>query len=360
MGNKIFKLLGIASDPIIGIDIGSSAVKLLQLERKNNQYCVEHYAIEPLMPGAVMEKTIKDSGAVIKALQRLIEKANIKEVAACIAVPNSEAITRIIQLDAELSEKEIQIEINLEADRYIPYSLDEVNLDFAVIGKSAKSEDLVDVLLTVSKSENVDHRVQLLSQANLSTQIVDIDSFAMERAFSLISTQLPEQGANMVVAVIDIGATITTLNIFHDNRAIYTREQSFGGQHLIDEIQTRYGLSYDEAVLARKYDNLPDDYITEVLQPFKETVAKQVSRSCQFFFSSGGHNEIHYLFLTGGTSNIPGLDELIFSEIGVKTAIANQFSDMLFSKHINEAALMEDATSLMNCCGLALRNCKNE
>jgi type IV pilus assembly protein PilM len=359
VGNKFLKFFGVVSDPIIGIDIGSSAVKLLHLDKKGQQYCVERYAIEPLMPGVVVEKTIKDHNAVVTALKKVLTRADITEALACISVPNAEAITRVIQLNAELTAKDIATEIDLEADRYIPYSLDEVNLDFTVIGKSATSEDLMDVLLAVSKNENVDSRVKLLEQAKINTGIVDIDSFAMERAFTLIAKQLPEGGENMVVAVIDIGATITTLNIFHNKRSIYTRDQSFGGQHLMNEIQTRYGLSYEEAILARKYNNLPDDYLTEVLQPFKETVAKQVSRACQFFFSSGEHNQIHYLFLTGGTSNIPGLEELVFAEIGVKTAVANPFSNMIITKKVNESLLMEDAPALMNCCGLALRNCTN-
>ena len=357
MSNKLLKFFGVVADPIVGIDIGSSAVKLLHLEKRGHQHYVEHYAIEPLLPGVVVEKTIKNHDAVVNALKKLLITADIQDSLACISVPNSEAITRVIQLSADLTTKDIAAEIDLEADRYIPYSLDEVNLDFTVIGKSTTSEDLVDVLLAVSKSENIDGRVQLLSQAKINTGIVDIDSFAMERAFTLIAKQLPEQGHDMVVAVIDIGATITTLNIFHNQRSIYTRDQSFGGQHLMNEIQNRYGLSYEEAVLARKYNTLPDDYITEVLQPFKETVAKQVSRACQFFFSSGEHNEINYLFLTGGTSNISGLDELIFAETGVKTAIANPFSNMVIAKKVSENVLMEDAPTLMNCCGLALRNC---
>lgn len=357
MKDKLLKFFGLSSSPIVGIDIGSSAIKLLQIDKKNNQYCVERYAIEPLAPGAVIEKTVKDPVAISKALQRLITKLDLTGVVVCISVPNSEAITRIIQLGSDLSETDIADEIDLEADRYIPYSIDEVNLDFVVLGKSEKSEDLVDVLLTVSKSENIDNRVQLLAAVDLETEIVDIDSFAMERVFALLATQLPEQAADMVVAVVDIGATLTMLNIFHKNRSIYTREQSFGGQHLTNEIQTRYGLSYDEAIKAIKYGTLPDDYAQEVLQPFKETVAKQVSRACQFFFSSGDFREIHYLFLTGGTSNIPGLADLIFAEIGIKTVIANPFIGMQFNKDINEHMLFEDAPVLMNCCGLALRNC---
>ena len=357
MKNKLLKLFGLSSDPIIGIDVGSSAIKLLYIVKAGNQYCVEKYAVEPLTPGVVIEKTIKDPAALVQALKKLMEKQDLAGLVACISVPNSQAITRIIQLSAELSEKDIATEIDLEADRYIPYAIDEVNLDFVVMGKSAKSEELIDVLLTVSKSENVDSRVKLLEEANLTTEIVEIDSFAMERAFALLAAQLPNHGVNQIVAVVDIGATLTMLNIFHNKRSIYTREQSFGGQHLINEISTRYGLTHEDAVQAIKYGNLPDDYIVEVLQPFKETVAKQVNRACQFFFSSGEHHEIHALFLTGGTSNIPGLAELVSAEVGVKTAIANPFANMLVSSQINEHMLMEDALGLMTCCGLALRNC---
>lgn len=357
IGNKLLRYLGIIQDPIVGIDIGSSAIKLLQLEKKEQQLLVTHYLVEHLPPGAVVEKTIKDPEAVIASLKKIISKSKLKNIVACISVPNAEAIVRIIQLDNDLTEKDIAAEIDLAADKYIPYSLDEVNLDFLILGKSAISEELIDVLLAVSKSENVNNRVDLLTQANINTKIVEIDSFAIERAFPLLANQLPEHKQNMLIAVIDIGATLTTINIFRNNTAIYTREQSFGGQYLLDEIQTRYGLTLEEAVLARQQNHLPEEYQTEVLQPFKATIVKQVNRALQFFFSSGEYHEINYLFLAGGTSNIPGLDEHIANEIGVKTAIANPFTNMLYAPTISENALIEDAPALLNCCGLALRNC---
>lgn len=356
MGNPLLDLFGINSDPLLGIDISSSSVKLLELNRKGQQFRVEHYGIEPLAPGAVVEKNIQDRDAVVEALEKVIKKSKVKSRLACTSVPSSAAITRIIQLSNELSEKEIGNEIELEADRYIPYALDEVNLDFEVLGPSEKHDDLVDVLLAVSKTENVEARVEVLSDAGLTAKIIDVDAFAMERAFELVSNQLPEQGHDKIVAMVDIGATMTTLNIFEDLRSIYTREQAFGGQQLTDEIQNRYGLTFEEAALARKYGDLPDDYLLEVLEPFKQTVAQQVSRSCQFFFSSGEYNEIDYMFLTGGTGSIPGLDEMIQQKLNVKCFVANPFSEMSVAQKVNTDLLMADASALMNCCGLALRN----
>ena len=356
MLRKIYEMIGIYADPILGIDIGSSAVKLLQLGERNNKFHIEHYEVEPLPVGAVVEKSIKDSDVVVDVIKKIISKSNIKTKLASISVPNSEAIIRVIQVDRELTDKEIASEIELEADRYVPYALDEVNLDFEVMGTCAKNNRLVDVLLAVSKSENVDNRVDLLSQAGLIARIVDVDSFAIERAFPLVLQQLPEQGKNKIVALFDIGATITTLNVFNNMNSIYTKEQVFGGQHLIDEIQTRYGLSYEEAITARKHGDLPDDYLPEVLEPFKETVVQQVNRACQFFFTSGEHNALDYILLTGGTCNISGLDELVFKKVGVKTFIVNPFLNMSISKKINTEILMNDALTLMNCCGLALRN----
>ena len=356
MGNPLLKLIGISTDPVLGLDISSSGVKILELAQKGSQYQVEHYAIEALKPGSVVEKNIQNEKDVIEAIQRVMKKSQVSSNQICTSVPSSLTITRVIQLNAEFTDKEIGNEIELEADRYIPYALDEVNLDYEVLGTSETSDQLVDVLLAVSKTENVDARVNLLSKAGLETVIVDIDSFAMERAFELVAKQLPDQGQDKIIALVDIGANVTTLNVFKNARAIYTKEQVFGGQQLIDEIQNRYGLNFEEATLARKYSDLPDDYHSEVLEPFKLSIAQQIIRACQFFFSSGEHSEIDYIFLTGGTGAIPELDELIQENTKIKTFIANPFSEMVMSSKVSREMLINDSLSLMNCCGLALRN----
>jgi len=178
----------------------------------------------------------------------------------------------------------------------------------------------------------------------------------MERALTLLEHQLPDNGKGKTIAVVDIGAAMTTLNVVHDFGIIYTREQVFGGKQLTEEIQRRYGLSYEEAGLAKKQGGLPDNYVPEVLEPFKEAMAQQVSRSLQFFFSSSQYNSVDHIVLAGGCASIPGVDELIEAKIGTTTSVANPFSNMALSSRIKPHILSSDAPALMIACGLALRS----
>jgi type IV pilus assembly protein PilM len=354
--NKFMEFIGVDTDPILGLDIGSTAVKIIGLTKVGDKIKLEFYAFEPLEPGAVVEKNIKDREKVVNAIKAVVKKAKIASTKVCVAIPSATSITKIIQLSSDLSDKEIGSEIDFEAERYIPYPLEDVNLDYSVVGPVKDNAELVNVLLAVSKSENIENIVDLVSDAGLVALIVDIDSFAIERAFELVANKLPEHGKNKVVAVFDIGATITTMNVFDHNSIVYTREQGFGGQHLIDEIQNIYGLTYPEAIAAIKNENLPADYYQEVLEPFMQTVAQQINRFCQFFFSSGNYTTIDYIFLTGGGSSIKDLDILIQSKLQIKTFIADPFSDFTIPSGINQEEFKRDIPRLMCCCGLALRN----
>jgi type IV pilus assembly protein PilM len=356
MFEKILELFGINTEPIIGIDISSSAIKVMQLNKQRHNIVIEHYAMESLAPGLVVEKTIKNPEGVMQALERALKKAKITSKLACIAIPHSEAITRTIQVSRHLSEKAIQAEIENEADRYIPYDLQDVSMDFAIMGISPKNDELFDILIVATKNENIQARLDLLGGVGLNAKIVDIDTYAMERAFKLTTQQLPDINENTILALLEIGAHVTTLTIFKGFNTIFTKTQSFGGQHLVNEIQARYGLSYEEAILARRYNDLPDDYTHEVLTPFKETIAQQIKRLCQFFYSSPESAEINYLFLTGGTANIEGLEEKIYEMLSIKTFTANPMLGMQLGPDINSETLLNDAPLLMNCCGLALRN----
>ena len=186
--------------------------------------------------------------------------------------------------------------------------------------------------------------------------VVDVEAYALERSYGLLAPQLGVGHDELTVALVDIGATMTTLSVLHNGRTIYTREQLFGGRQLTEEIQRRYGLSMEEAGLAKKQGGLPDDYDSEVLQPFKEAVVQQVSRSLQFFFAAGQFHDVDYILLAGGTASIPGLDRLIQQKIGTQTLVANPFADMALSSKVNAGALASDAPSLMIACGLALRS----
>lgn len=343
------------SASLIGLDISATAVKLLELSQSGSRYKVESYAVVPLPPHAVVEKNIADVEAVGAAINRAVKRAGTRTKQAAVAVAGSAVITKVVQMPAHLNDEDMAGQIDLEADQYIPFPLDEVNIDFQVIGPAEGSADMVDVLLAASRSENVDARVAAIELGGLSAKVVDIEAYAMEGAFSLLASHLPDGGDGLTVAIVDVGATMTTLNVIHDFNIIYTREQVFGGKQLTEEVQRRYGLSYEEAGMAKKQGGLPDNYVPEVLQPFKDAMAQQVSRSLQFFFSSSQYNSIDQVILAGGCASIPGVDELIEDKLGVTTTIANPFANMSLSSKIKPQQLGADAPSLMIASGLALR-----
>ncbi len=341
---------------ILGLDISTTAVKLLELSKTGDRYRVENYAVEPLPPNSVIEKNIADVEGVGEAIKRAVKRSGSRAKFAAAAVAGSAVITKIISMQASLSDDEMESQIELEADQYIPYPLDEVNIDFEVIGPSEEDAERVDVLLAASRSENVDVRVDALEMAGLQAKVIDVEAYAMENAFTLIADQMPDHGIDKTIAVVDIGATMTTLNVLYDLKTIYTREQVFGGKQLTEEIMRRYGLSYEEAGMAKRQGGLPDNYIPEVLEPFKEAMAQQVSRSLQFFFSSSQFNSVDHIVLAGGSSSIGGVDALIADKLGISTSVANPFANMSIAPKIKAQILKNDAPALMIACGLALRS----
>lgn len=342
--------------PLLAFDLSSSSIKLLELSRNQQGYRIESYAAEGLPSNAMQEQEIKDVEAVGVAVQKLIKRSRTKAKHGAIAVAGSAVITKVIQMNASLSISELENQIQVEADRYIPYPLEEVNIDFQVLGPNAKNPDLNDILLAASRSEIVEARVEVLAYAGISAKIVDIEAYAIERALRLISDQLPNQGRDKTIAVVDIGSTMTTLSVLNNNATVYTREQIFGGKQLTEEIQRRYGLSAEEAGLAKKQGGLPDDYISEVLSPFRESLVQQVGRSLQFFYSSTDFTKVDQIVLAGGTSVISGLVPAIEEKLGISAMVANPFARMSLAPNVSVPAINSDAPSLMICCGLALRS----
>jgi type IV pilus assembly protein PilM len=190
----------------------------------------------------------------------------------------------------------------------------------------------------------------------LTARIVDVEAFAMENAFRLIARDLPGGGVDQTIALVDIGATMTTLSVLRDLKIIYAREQVFGGKQLTEDIQRRYGLSYEEAGLAKRQGGLPDNYGPEVLEPFKEAMAQQVSRSLQFFYSASQYSHVDHIVLAGGCASIPGADEVIADKTGTPVVVANPFANMALSSRVRAPALGNDAPAMMIATGLALRS----
>jgi type IV pilus assembly protein PilM len=341
--------------PVLGIDISSSSVKLLELSRNGDKYKVESYAVASLPPNSVVEKNIAELEAVAETIGKAHTLSKAKLKTASVAVAGSAVITKLIDMPAGLNDDSMETQITLEADQYIPYPLDEVAIDFEVQGESERNPEQVEVLLAACRRENVDLRVDALEMAEIITKVVDVEAYSIERAFDLIRPQLDCE-EDSAVAIVDIGATMTTLSVLVDGQTVYTREQLFGGKQLTEEIQRRYGLSLEEAGLAKKQGGLPDDYEPEVLEPFKDAVVQQVTRSLQFFFSSSQYNDVDQIVLAGGVSSMPGLAELIQEKLGTPTLVANPFADMAIGSKVNTTALSNDAPALMIACGLAMRS----
>jgi type IV pilus assembly protein PilM len=340
---------------LIGVDISSTSVKLLELSVKSgNRYWVESYALIPLPEGSVVEKNILNPEAVGDALARAINLTNTQSTNAAFAIPTSMVITKIIEMDADMTDDEREVQIRMDAEQYIPFPLDEASLDFEVLPDRLANPNRVNVLLVATRLENVEARSEVLELASLTPKIADVESFAIENAYQVFADTLP-MGVN-TVAILDIGHTMTTLSVMQNNKVIYTREQVFGGKQLTQEIQNRYGLSFEEAGRAKKSRSLPDDYDVEVLEPYLEAVVQQAARSLQFFFSSSQFNEIDHILLAGGNANIPGLAKLLQQKLGYRVTTANPFLQMGFSPQIDIKKIENDASSLMVACGLALRS----
>ena len=349
-------LFGRGSRELIGLDISSSAVKLLELGKRGDRYSVEAYAVEPLPPNVVNDKQITDPRAVGDVITRALNRAGTRTRQVAVAVAGSSVITKIIGMPQSLKENDMEEQIKAEADQYIPYPIDEVNLDFQVLGPSAREKDTVDVLLAACRKEQVETRIAALEIAGLKPLVVDIEAYALENACQFLTHQMPAQGAGKTVAVVDVGASTTSLLVLHDLQTIYTRDQAFGGKQLTEDIMRFYGMSYDEAGKAKRLGNLPNNYESEVLTHFIADMAQQIDRSLQFFFAAASrHNVIDQLILAGGCAHIPGVDAAIQKRLQIPCVIAQPFSKMSIGSRAKPAQLGQDEASMLIAAGLALR-----
>jgi type IV pilus assembly protein PilM len=342
--------------PLIGTDISSSAIKMVEImEAGKNVYRVERYAIEPLPKDSVVEGNINNIDAVSDALKRCHKRlgTNLKNLA--LALPSAAVISKKILVPAGQREEDLELAVQTEANQYIPFALDEVNLDFQVLGPAPNSPEDVEVLIAASRKEKIEDRVAAAEQAGLKATVMDVDVFAAQTAFELIASQFPDKGKDQNIAIVDVGATVMAVNILRNDQSIYMREQPFGGNQLTQEIQNRFGLSPEEAEAAKRAGGLPENYESEVLAPFMDMMGLEVARALQFFFTSTQFNQVNHLVLSGGCAALPGVDEAVAKRTSVATVVANPFANMALSSKIRPKNLTQDAPSLMVACGLAMR-----
>jgi len=346
-----------STPPMIGVDISSSAVKMLELSQapKKGGYVVERYAIESLPSDAVSDGNINNLDAVSEALQRAWKRMGTRIRNVSLALPAAAVISKKILLPAGLREDDLEYQVESEANQYIPFALDEVNLDFQVLGPSPNNPEEVEVLLAASRKANVEDRVAAAQTAGLKAVVMDVEPYAAEAAFELIRSQLPGGAQDQCIAVVDIGASVMNVNVLRNGQSVYTRDQQVGGNQLTQQIQAAFGLTAEEAEAAKRNGGLPENYESDVLAPFRENVAMEVARALQFFFTSTQYNEVNYVVLSGGCAALIGLDEAVATRTQVSTLVANPFELMTLSARIKPRQLQTDAPALMIACGLAMR-----
>ncbi|SER37333.1 type IV pilus assembly protein PilM [Nitrosomonas sp. Nm51] len=351
--------LKMKSPSLVGVDISSSSVKMVELSKAGkagDSFRVERYVIEPLQTDAVQDGAIVNMDAVSEGIQRGWKRlgSSCKKIA--LALPASDVITKKIVVPAGQREDDLEFQVENEASQYIPFPLDEVNLDFQIIRALPNNPDEVEVLIAASRKEKVEDRVAASLTAGLKTIVMDVESYAAQTVYELLKNQFPGGGDDQVTAIVDIGATVMKTNVLHKGESVYMRDQPFGGDQLTQEIHNQFNLSLEESEKAKRSGNLPENYQADVLQPFCETLAIEVMRAIQFFYTSTQYTEINYILIAGGCAAIPGLDKIIASRTQVSTLVVNPFSNMELSSRIIPRQINNDAPSLLIACGLAMRS----
>jgi len=345
------------SPPLIGVDIASTSLKLVELtETGKGTYRLERYAIEPLPRETVTDGNITNLDQVSDALKRAWKRLGSRNRLIAMALPAAMVITKKIIVPAGQSEEELELAVEVEANEYSPFALDEVNLDFQVIGPAPNNTDEVEILIAASRKEKVEDRVAIAETAGLKPAVMDVELYATQEAFRLIAPSLPANGRDQNIALVDIGAHVTHFYVLRNNQFLFSRDQVFGGDQLTQDIQRAFNLSAEEAESAKRNQGLPENYDNDVLQPFMETLALEITRALQFFFTSTSHSQVDQIVLSGGCAVLPGLDDLVAKRAGVATILANPFANMEASDRIRPRQLAQDAPMLLIATGLALRS----
>jgi type IV pilus assembly protein PilM len=341
---------------LIGCDISSSSVKMVELaEAGKNNYRVERYAVEPLPRDAVVDGNVTNLDAVSDCLKRGWKRMGTSVTNIALALPSAAVITKKIIVPAGLQENELELQVETAANQYIPFALDEVTLDFQVLGPAPDSPDDVEVLIAASRTDKIEDRVAAAEAVGLKAMVMDVESFAIQTAFELIQRHLPENGQDQNIAIVDVGTTIMNLNVLRNGQSIYMREQPFGGNQLTQDIQRQFGMTSEDAEAAKRDGGLPDNYETDVLAPFLDTLGLEVARALQFFFTSTQYHQVSRILLAGGCATISGIAEVVAKHASASTMIANPFANMTLSSKIRPKLLASDAPLLMVACGLAMR-----
>ncbi|WP_409456105.1 pilus assembly protein PilM [Massilia sp.] len=337
---------------MVGLDISTSGVRLVELaDAGKGVVRLERYATEALPRGAVVDGNIENLEQVTDAVRRVWKKSGTRARHVALGMPPAAVITKKIILPAGLSEDQLEVQVESEASQYIPFALDEVSLDFDVIGAAPNSAEDMEVMLAAARREKVEDRVAIAEASGLIATVMDIESYAARSA--LEHAVMPRAG--QITALFQIGAQATHVSVLVGADTVYEREQPFGGNQLTQDIVRAYGMAFEEAETRKKANDLPENYGPDVLAPFLENAALEITRAIQFFYTSTPYTRIDGLYLAGGCALLPGLLDIVASRTRINTALVAPFDGMQFGPSVREHQLRQEGPAFLVACGLALR-----
>lgn len=341
---------------LLGLDVSTSSVKLVELSQSRaGDYVVERCASETLETGWVRDGAIENFDEVTDAIRRVVRKSGTKTKNAALALPASAVITKKISLPEGLNEIELEAQVESEARQYIPFAIEDVSLDFQVLGPSLRSSGDVDVLIAAARKEKVAERQSLAEAAGLQATVMDVDSFAGRLAVARLVADVVNIADLPLIAVFEVGAYRSALQVLRGDEVLYERDQSFGGAQLTQLIERKYGFSPEEAEVRKLSGELPDDYAQSVLAPFVESLSQEVGRALQFFFSGSTYNRLGHVYMAGGSATLPGLTQAVSRQTACACSVINPFDGMQMGAHVQAKRVVKQAPSYLVATGLALR-----
>ena len=339
---------------VIGLDIGSSSIKLVELVESKNTYKLQNLGIAPLPPEAIVDGALMDSVTIIDTIRELIANTKAKTKDVITSVSGHSVIVKKITLPL-MSDSELEESIQWEAERYIPFDINEVNIDFQIFGSSSENPEVMDVVLVAAKKDIINDYVSVIIESGLNPVIIDVDSFAIENMLSVNY----EMEKDETVAMANVGASITNINILKNNMTAFTRDIFKGGNQITEEIQRQLHIDYEEAEkikVGSKIDATSQSITQEVLKSASESLAIEIGNSIEFFQSTTTYEKISKLYLSGGGSKIKDFDIVLQQQIGIPVEIVNPFKKIEYSeKNFDLEYLREIGPMMAVGVGLATR-----
>lgn len=354
--NSLKSLFVRETSSVLGLDVSTSSVKLVELSQSRaGDYVLERCASETLESGWIRDGVVEKFDEVTDAIRRVVRKSGTKTKKAAMALPASAVITKKISLPDGLSEVELEAQVESEARQYIPFAIEDVSLDFQVLGPSLRASGDVDVLIAAARKEKVAERQGLAEAAGLQAVVMDVDSFAGRLAVSRLVDDVVNITEVPLIAVFEVGAYRSALQVLRGDEVLYERDQSFGGAQLTQLIERKYGFSQEESEVRKLSGDLPDDYPQTVLAPFVESLSQEVGRALQFFFSGSTYNRLGHVYMAGGSASLPGLTQAVSRQTACACSVINPFDGMQMGAQVKSKRLLKQAPAYLVATGLALR-----